>query len=98
MGIHLNIHSETSSTLQDMIVAISLILLVASLVSSRPASDQEGAMADAIKYLAELDNFYSEQVRPRFGKRSLDSMAHRNLERLINSYFENKKAESVLGQ
>ncbi len=23
------------------------------------------AMADAIKYLAELDHFYSEQVRPR---------------------------------
>ncbi|XP_023345015.1 uncharacterized protein LOC111714195 isoform X2 [Eurytemora carolleeae] len=48
-----------------MIAVLSLaLLLICQLAAARPASEQEGAMADAIKYLAELDSFYSEQVRP----------------------------------
>ena len=31
---------------------------------------QAGDVEDAIRYLADLDRVYSEQVRPRFGKRS----------------------------
>ncbi|XP_023345016.1 neuropeptide F isoform X3 [Eurytemora carolleeae] len=72
-----------------MIAVLSLaLLLICQLAAARPASEQEGAMADAIKYLAELDSFYSEQVRPRFGKRGVDDMRSlQNLERFLNAYY-----------
>merc|ERR1712212_219452 len=58
--------ADNHNLYKEMIVGVSLVLLVLfQLASCRPASEQEGAMADAIKYLADLDSFYSEQVRPR---------------------------------
>merc|ERR1712212_525590 len=86
--------ADNHNLYKEMIVGVSLVLLVLfQLASCRPASEQEGAMADAIKYLADLDNFYSEQVRPRFGKRADEAVALRNLEHLmmLKNYYSNQK-------
>ncbi|XP_064114138.1 neuropeptide F isoform X2 [Macrobrachium rosenbergii] len=39
-------------------------------VEGKPDPTQLAAMADALKYLQELDKYYSQVSRPRFGKRS----------------------------
>jgi len=34
------------------------------------AAEENGGMEDALKYLEELDKYYAQVARPRFGKRS----------------------------
>ncbi|XP_050711687.1 neuropeptide F-like isoform X3 [Eriocheir sinensis] len=50
------------------------VILVGALemggAEAKPDPTQLAAMADALKYLQELDKYYSQVSRPRFGKRS----------------------------
>nr|UES72883.1 neuropeptide F1 a [Carausius morosus] len=58
------------------LLAVCCVLALASqlatpvLARPSPDPDQLAAMADALKYLQELDRYYSQVARPRFGKRA----------------------------
>ncbi|XP_047738188.1 neuropeptide F isoform X2 [Hyalella azteca] len=53
-----------------LVLSVVLSLLSGTLVDARPEPAQLVAMADALKYLHQLDKYYSQVARPRFGKRS----------------------------
>merc|ERR1711962_1227533 len=58
------------------VVAIGVLQM--GTAEAKPDPTQLAAMADAIKYLQELDKYYSQVARPRFGKRSEYVMAPRD--------------------
>ncbi|XP_046390053.1 neuropeptide F isoform X2 [Ischnura elegans] len=64
-----------SSRRLPWLAAAALILLgiateLWSPAEAKPDPSQLAAMADALKYLQELDKYYSQVARPRFGKRA----------------------------
>ncbi|CAG2165273.1 unnamed protein product [Oppiella nova] len=76
-----------------LFVFVAVLSLMASIVpevSSKPNMDEVANMAEAIRYLEQLDKYYSQVARPRFGKRSL-----RNLLKM-SSNNENRDQSSQL--
>nr|QBX89062.1 neuropeptide F1 [Nephrops norvegicus] len=59
-------HIWTALMVGVVIVGVSQV----SVTQAKPDPNQLAAMADALKYLQELDKYYSQVSRPRFGKRS----------------------------
>ncbi|XP_027221822.1 neuropeptide F isoform X2 [Penaeus vannamei] len=55
-------------------VVVVVVLVVATdlgaVAEAKPDPSQLANMAEALKYLQELDKYYSQVSRPRFGKRS----------------------------
>ncbi|XP_053653102.1 neuropeptide F isoform X4 [Cherax quadricarinatus] len=57
--------------LSALLVGVVVVgVLEMGVADAKPAPPQVAAMADALKYLQELDKYYSQVSRPRFGKRS----------------------------
>lgn len=61
-------------SLSRLFVIVSMLVLVivagtsdAAAIMSRPQRNDMSSVADAIKYLQELDNYYSQISRPRYG-------------------------------
>ncbi|KAA0194933.1 hypothetical protein HAZT_HAZT008472 [Hyalella azteca] len=48
-----------------LVLSVVLSLLSGTLVDARPEPAQLVAMADALKYLHQLDKYYSQVARPR---------------------------------
>ncbi|XP_030370049.1 neuropeptide F [Scaptodrosophila lebanonensis] len=70
-----------------LVVCVALALLAAGssveASNSRPPRNNDiSTMADALKYLQDLDTYYGDRARVRFGKRG-------SLMQLLRSRFEN---------
>jgi hypothetical protein len=48
------------------IAVITLMVLIVPEVSGKPNSDEVANMAEAIRYLEQLDKYYSHIARPRY--------------------------------
>merc|ERR1712150_53283 len=64
---------------RTLFLTLALILTFSAFegVKGRPNGQEErrdGGMSNALKYLEELDKYYSQVARPRFGKRAIPSM------------------------
>ncbi|XP_068624574.1 neuropeptide F [Battus philenor] len=53
---------------KKIIVAVALVLAVICFAEAREEGPHD--MADALRMLQELDRYYTQAARPRFGKRS----------------------------
>nr|ALM30332.1 neuropeptide F1 precursor splicing variant a [Chilo suppressalis] len=51
-------------------VAVALVVAVVCLAEAREEGPSAHEMADALRVLQELDRYYTQAARPRFGKRS----------------------------
>ncbi|XP_054161898.1 neuropeptide F-like [Oppia nitens] len=56
------------------IAVLTLMATIVPQVSGKPNMDEVANMAEAIRYLEQLDKYYSQVARPRFGKRSLRNL------------------------
>merc|ERR1712141_491098 len=56
------------------ILTFSALEVMGAPRETREAEGVEGGMTNALKYLEELDKYYSQVARPRFGKRSGGTM------------------------
>merc|ERR1712029_857025 len=69
--------SSMTAMLRWTLLALALVLTLSE-ISAKPAAQAErsepGEMTNALNYLAELDKYYSNVARPRFGKRSSPAM------------------------
>merc|ERR1712083_540566 len=65
--------SSMNSMLRWILLALAIVLTLSE-TSAKPAASAEGGQPgeinSALNYLAELDKYYSNVARPRFGKRS----------------------------
>nr|P86442.1 RecName: Full=Neuropeptide F; Short=Lom-NPF; Short=NPF; Short=longNPF; Flags: Precursor [Locusta migratoria]AYO24236.1 neuropeptide F 1 [Locusta migratoria] len=56
------------------LLVVAALVAAAVLVAAAEAQQADGnkleGLADALKYLQELDRYYSQVARPRFGKRA----------------------------
>ncbi|XP_047100626.1 neuropeptide F [Schistocerca piceifrons] len=67
-----------SRPLALLMLSAAVVALLLVVTAPAPAEAQQAAadgnklegLADALKYLQELDRYYSQVARPRFGKRS----------------------------
>ncbi|XP_017471982.1 PREDICTED: neuropeptide F [Rhagoletis zephyria] len=63
-----------SSNLRLRIILLAVLVLLAmhtATANSRPPRNNDiSSMADALKYLQDLDTYYGERSRARFGKRT----------------------------
>merc|ERR1712043_28250 len=64
---------------RTLFLTLALILTFSAFegVKGRPNGQEErrdGGMSNALKYLEELDKYYSQVARPRFGKRATPNM------------------------
>nr|AGH20044.1 neuropeptide F1a [Manduca sexta] len=53
---------------KSFVITIALVLAVVFLAEAREEGPHD--MADALRMLQELDRYYTQAARPRFGKRS----------------------------
>ncbi|XP_037817520.1 neuropeptide F [Lucilia sericata] len=62
------------SSMRQVLILVTIIALLACIVSannSRPPRNNDiSNMADALKYLQDLDTYYGDRARVRFGKRA----------------------------
>ena len=49
-----------------LLVAAVVLASLASTSEAKPMEKEEGDMSDALKYLEELDKYYSQAARPRY--------------------------------
>ncbi|XP_042870457.1 neuropeptide F-like isoform X2 [Penaeus japonicus] len=61
--------SQVCAAVVVVVVLVAATDLVA-VAEAKPDPSQLANMAEALKYLQELDKYYSQVSRPRFGKRS----------------------------
>ena len=57
--------SRLGSILCALFVALSLIAVLTPQVAARPNMDEMANMAEALRYLEQLDKYYSKVARPR---------------------------------
>lgn len=48
-----------------VVLAMSLIVIMSPTVSCRPNSNEVENMAEALRYLEQIDKYYSQMARPR---------------------------------
>ncbi|EDW67870.1 neuropeptide F [Drosophila virilis] len=83
--------SQTMRCTLVVCVALALFAAGCNVEASKarpPRNNEISTMADALKYLQDLDVYYGDRARVRFGKRGSVMQAIRNrvLENGINSY------------
>ncbi|KAG7158257.1 neuropeptide F1-like [Homarus americanus] len=57
-----------------MVGVVIVSVFQVSVTQAKPDPNQLAAMADALKYLQELDKYYSQVSRPRYVPRFLDDL------------------------
>ncbi|XP_055906068.1 neuropeptide F isoform X2 [Eupeodes corollae] len=61
--------SQTVTRFGIFICIIMLVSYVSASMSRPPRNNDINNMADALRYLQDLDNYYGDKARVRFGKR-----------------------------
>lgn len=56
---------QTQLVLCAVLAAIAIAALLAPSVSARPSSSEVENMAEALRYLEQIDKYYSQMARPR---------------------------------
>lgn len=56
---------QTQLVLCAVLAAIAIAALLAPCVSARPSSSEVENMAEALRYLEQIDKYYSQMARPR---------------------------------